>query len=98
MPSVHFDSRYVPSGFLIVNDGANPYSAAPGDTVLIQTDWDYPGVASRTGYVPCACGATDGTVDCPHHKAGDMIAAAYDWLEARAGQPFPELADYFTAA
>ncbi len=97
MPRLHFDSRYAPCGFLIVADGAGPYSSDPHDTVMIQTDWDYPGVASRTGFVPCECGATDGTVDCEHHKASDMIAAAYDWLAERDGQAFAELSDYFQA-
>lgn len=95
MPKLHFDNSYAPCGFLIVRDGADAYSNEPADTVLIQSDWDFPGVASRTGFVPCECGCTDGTVDCEHHTAGDMIAAAYDWLEARNGGSFPELADYF---
>lgn len=95
MPKLFFDRGYVPVGFLIVADNADPYSDNPADTVLIQSDWDYPGVASRTGFVPCECGATDGTVDCPHHSAGDMIEAAYDWLRDRDGESFPELADYF---
>lgn len=97
MPSLHFDSHYAPCGFLIVADNADAYSANPADTVLIQSDWDFPSVAARTGFVPCECGATDGTVDCPHHTAGDMITAAYDWLAERDGQSFPELADYFSA-
>lgn len=95
MPFLHFDSRYAPCGFLIVQDGADPYSSDPADTVLVQTDWDFPGVASRTGFIPCDCGGTDGTVDCPHHTASDMISAAYDWLRERDGGSFPELADYF---
>lgn len=95
MPRLHFDSSYAPCGFLIVQDGANPYSDNPADTILIQSDWDYPGVASRTGFVPCSCGATDGTVDCPHRTASDMISAAYDWLRDRDGESFPDLAEYF---
>lgn len=91
MPYLHFNRRYAPVGFLIVRDGAGPMD----DSVLIQSDWDYPGVASRTGFVPCDCGATDGTVDCAHHTAFDMISAAYDWLEQRDGLSFPDLADYF---
>jgi hypothetical protein len=95
MPFLHFDSKYAPCGFLIVQDGADSYSDNPADTVLIQTDWDFPGVASRTGFVACEHGDTDGTIDCPHHKAGDMISAAYGWLSDRAGDSFPELAEYF---
>lgn len=94
LPYLHFDSKYAPCGFLIVRGGADPYSSDPADSVLIQSDWDYPGVASRTGFVPCECGATDGTVDCPHHSASDMIGAAYDWLAARDGMGFADLGDY----
>lgn len=53
--------------------------------VFVQTDWDYPALASRFGYVPCECGATDGTVDCPHKTASAMIAEAYDHLAAHDG-------------
>lgn len=98
MPSLFFDSRYAPSGFLIVADGANPYSDNPADAVLIQSDWDFPAVASRCGFVPCDCGATDGTVDCEHKAAAEMIESAYDWLASRDGESFPELSDYFERA
>lgn len=94
MAYLYFDSRYAPCGFLIVRDGANPYSPDPSDTRLIQSDWDWPEVASRTGYVPCECGATDGTVDCAHRTASDMISAAYDWACEHAGQSYPDLDDY----
>lgn len=64
-------------------------------TVLVQTDWDFPGVASRLGWVACPCGFTDGTVDCAHRKAGEMIADARAHLDASDGVPCAELADYF---
>lgn len=60
--------------------------AENGRTALVQTDWDYPGVAARFGWSPCACGATDGTVDCDHQTARDMIAAAREFLETRIGE------------
>lgn len=91
MAYVHFDSSYAPCGFLIVPDNGDPYA---DDTVLIQTDWDYPGVASRMGLVPCDCGATDGTVDCAHKTASDMITAAYDHISDHAGETFSELDEY----
>lgn len=94
MAYIHFDSDYAPCGFLIVKDGGDPYSET--DSMLIQTDWDYPGVASRLGYVPCGCGTTDGTVDCAHNTATDMISAAYDWIADHAGEQFPELDEYLT--
>ena len=56
-----------------------------GKTVLIQTDYDYPGLASSFGWAPCPCGATDGTVDCPHKTASDMIAEAGQYLDDNIG-------------
>lgn len=47
MAFVFFDNSYAPCGFLIVPNGASPYG--PG-TVLIQSDWDYPAVASKMGF------------------------------------------------
>lgn len=93
MAFVYFDSSYAPCGFLIVKAEGNPYKES--DTVLIQTDWDYPAVASRMGFVVCECGATDGTVDCEHKAASDMIGQAYDFIREREGEEFPELDDYF---
>lgn len=58
--------------YLIVNDN--------GRDVLIQTDWDYPGVASTFGWCPCECGFTDGTVDCEHRTADDMIQEASQYI------------------
>ena len=53
--------------------------------ILIQTDWDYPGVASTFGWVPCECGETDGTVDCPHKTASQMISEAAEYLDEHIG-------------
>lgn len=55
---------------------------------FIQSDWDYAGLASRLGWSPCRCGRTDGTVDCQHKKAGEMLADAFDFLRARDGRRF----------
>jgi hypothetical protein len=60
-----------------------------GRTALIQSDWEYPGVASNFGWVPC-CGSghTDGTVDCPDcgAKASDLIQSAREWLDDHIGE------------
>jgi hypothetical protein len=53
--------------------------------VLVQTDWDFPGLASSFGWRPCRCGKTDGTVDCSHKTASQMIAEATSWLDAHVG-------------
>lgn len=57
-----------------------------GETVLIQTDWDYPGIASSFGWMACECGETDGTVDCPHRTATEMISDAADYLDDNIGE------------
>ena len=93
MAFVHFDSSYAPCGFLIVQDGGDPYDESA--TILIQTDWDYPGVASDMGWQACDCGETDGTVNCQHRKALEMISEAFDYIREREGQSFPALGDYF---
>jgi len=55
--------------------------AATGRSLeFIQSDWNYAGLASRFGWVPCECGATDGTVDCEHRKVSEMLAEAFDYL------------------
>ena len=59
--------------------------ADDGCDILIQTDWDYPGVASTFGWCPCDCGETDGTVDCPHRTASDMISEAGEYLDDHIG-------------
>jgi hypothetical protein len=59
--------------------------ADDGREILVQTDWDFPGVASAFGWSPCPCGATDGTVDCEHEAASMMIAAACAFLSERTG-------------
>lgn len=61
-------------------------TAEDGRDVIFQTDWEYPGLASSFGFVPCECGATDGTVGCPHRSASDMISAAADYLDEHDGE------------
>ena len=55
-------------------------------SVLIQTDWDYPGTASTFGWpVGCDC-STDGTVDCQHKTASEHMASAYEYLSGSIGK------------
>lgn len=56
-----------------------------GQTMLIQTDWDYPSVASAFGWCACDCGFTDGTVDCEHRTADEMIVEAREYLDDHIG-------------
>ena len=53
----------------------------PEISILVQSDWDFPGLASAFGWVACDCGDTDGTCDCPHRTAGDMISSAAEYLD-----------------
>jgi hypothetical protein len=66
--------------------GTYVLGADDGREILIQTDWDFPGVASTFGWSPCECGRTDGTVDCPHRAASAMIAEAAQYLDDHVGE------------
>lgn len=65
--------------------------------IIVQSDWSYPALASLFGFVPCECGMTDGTVDCEHKTATEMISAAVDFLDAHDGATVrgESVADYF---
>jgi len=101
MITVDRDPTYAPCCYLIcrVTGRRGAYDWNTRDetnTVLVQTDWDYPGVASSFGWVPCrrGCG-TDGTVDCAHHTASKMIQSAGAYLDKIAGRKFIEDPGYF---
>jgi hypothetical protein len=67
-----------------------------GSERFCQTDWEFPSLAGVFGFVPCECGATDGTVDCKHKTASDMISAAIDFLDEHEGEEIEtDLFDYF---
>jgi hypothetical protein len=59
---------------------------ATGKDILIQTDWDYPGIASTFGWSH-EHGETDGTIDCPvcGASASDMINEAQEYLDDHIG-------------
>lgn len=71
--------------------------AEDGRDILIQTDWDYPGIASTFGWSisnvkaetdpDCEHSGTDGTVNCPHCGlgAGIFIYEARQWLDDNDG-------------
>jgi hypothetical protein len=86
--TVERDSIWAPCSYLIVQVGAS--TRDEDKTVLVQMDWSFPGLASNLGYVPCSYGDTDGTVDCAHHTASEMIDAARDFLDAHLGVPFDD--------
>jgi len=57
-----------------------------GKDLLVQTDWDYPGIASTFGWSH-EHGETDGTIDCPvcGKSASDMIMEAQEYLDDHIG-------------
>jgi hypothetical protein len=58
-----------------------------GKNVIIDTDYDYPGLASNFGWTPCPfCRETDGTVDCKHRTAGAMMQSAQSFLDKHIGE------------
>lgn len=65
--------------------GSYVVRAEDGRDFLVQTDWDFPGIASTFGWIPCPCGRTDGTVDCAHKSASQMIADARMFLDENIG-------------
>lgn len=55
---------------------------------LVQTDWEYPAIASHFGWSPCCGeGATDGTVDCDKcgATASELILSASRFLDDHIG-------------
>jgi hypothetical protein len=72
--------------------------SSDGETMLVQTDWEYPGIATTFGWdtfdvqhdddvTLCKHIETDGTVDCPDcgMKTSKFIAAAHDYLDEHIG-------------
>lgn len=90
------------TGFLIVPKGGRPdkeprHGSNLPDNILVQSDFEFPGVASRMGWQPCSqCKNTDGTVDCDHRTATEMISSALHYLEAHEGERYEALEEYFT--
>lgn len=60
---------------------------------FVQSDWDYAGISSSLGWVPCKCGETDGTVNCKHRTVSQMLSDAWEFLAERDGESF-DLEDY----
>lgn len=66
--------------------GFNVRDTETNKTLNFQIDWDYPRLADSFGaHVVCDCGATDGTVDCPHKTASKMIEDGVNWLSKNDG-------------
>lgn len=64
----------MPCGYLLRNLDS-------GEAIPIMLDFDFPALAELFGYRPCKCGHTDGTVDCEHKTATQMIGEAREILD-----------------
>ncbi len=69
--------------------------ATGSETVLFQTDWDFPGLAQNLGWNmgrtrKCSHESTDGTVDCRTcgKTAHAFIQEAQEWLDRRVYHTF----------
>ena len=80
---------------------AQRYERATGhETVLVQTDWDFPRLAENLGWnmrsvqrkrgASCEHRSTDGTVVCGECGLGAdaFIGAAREWLDGQCGERF----------
>lgn len=82
----------VSGGFLIVPVHTNGRTDKEREEVFIQSDYDFPGIASGLGeFKPChECDLTDGTIDCEHKTVDDMISEARKFLSEHAGKIFSD--------
>ncbi len=87
------DPSYAPCCYLIcqVDERGHWNTRDEATTVLVQSDWDWPSLASNFGWEPCH-DETDGTIDCSvcGRTASDMIAEAGRLLNAHLGEPFDD--------
>jgi len=59
--------------------------AEDGRTILVQVDWDFPGVASTFGWSPPPGTMTDDTGTLAEKSLSTVIGDARDFLHERAG-------------
>lgn len=79
----------------VAKDAIRKMEKATGDsTVLFQTDWDFPSLASSLGWNmrsrKCEHRSTDGTVTCREcgKTASEFIGEAIEWLDRHEGKVF----------
>ena len=90
---VDTDRGYAPMSYLVcrVFPHGQWSTRQEKDICLVSVDFDFPGLATCLGYIPCSeCPHTDGTIDCEHHTALEMITDAKRWLDSHTGQPFED--------
>jgi hypothetical protein len=90
---VSYDPDYAPCAYLVcrVDENGNFNARDEENTLLVESDWDRPSLAANLGFVPCRdCGYTDGTVDCDHFTASEMIERATNFLDEHLDIPFDD--------
>ena len=91
MPRIRLEAGQYGWDFLLVRVGKRDLDE-DRDTVLVQRDLDYPGVAVTFGWTPCkrcrdtGANETDGTVNCHHRYASAMIRDAGRFLRRHVGR------------
>jgi hypothetical protein len=84
---VEAGGSYAPGCYIIRN-------LETDEDLLVQSDYDFPGLAMKLGWTPCDClngSATDGTVDCACGRtATSMIASAAEFLDDHLDEPFDD--------
>ena len=80
----------VPCTIHAMHSGYRVFIATDGKTheYTTEADYDLPRLAELLGasHVICPCKATDGSIDCEHRTAAEMIAAAGRWIWDTAGE------------
>ena len=92
------DSAYAPYGYILARqrDDGSFDTRDERNTILVRTDWDWPGVADTFGWScanlqhdgrDCSHSGTDGTIDCREcgYTAGEFIASAGQYLDDHLG-------------
>jgi hypothetical protein len=85
-----------------IDEETGVYLTDDDHSMLVQTDWDFPSLASAFGWSmrnvqsedvahatsPCRHSSTDGTITCGDCKltAGDFINSAREWLDENIGK------------
>jgi len=65
---------------------SSDWEPAQPQSIFVQSDYDFPFLASLLGFTPCSeCQLTDGTVDCEHNTANEMVSTAADFLSKKTG-------------
>jgi hypothetical protein len=85
---VERNSSYAPCSYIVckvIDDHWNDHDE--NNTILVDTDWGWPSLASALGWSPCH-DSTDGTIDCDvcGNTASQLITSAGEWIDNHLGE------------